>query len=159
MSIEGSILKSFCSFFWLLWLAAWPLQHATLRPRTFSAVYHSSFLPNSSASSSSLTGCFSSPLLSSRYQLANLHHFARHPSRSLPVCLPTSRPPSAVHFLNSSRQITTAKTRHRGFVLRTIASSVGGVIRFESARARPLGTRLQRADPSATSNHLEIPKK
>lgn len=95
------------------------------------------FLRDSSASSSSLTSRFSLPLLLallSGYQLAKLHHFTNtHFSSCL---LPPSRP-SAVHFLNSSRQIITAKTRYPGFVLRTIASSVGGVICFGNARGCP----------------------
>lgn len=95
------------------------------------------FLRDSSASSSSLTGRFSSPLLLALlpgYQLAKLRHFTNtHFSSCL---LPPSRP-SAVHFLNSSRQIITAKTRYPAFVLRTIASSVGGVICFGNARGCP----------------------
>lgn len=131
ISIEASAsrLRSFSFFLPLVLCLA-----VTTRYFNREFLLQFTFLRDSSASSSSLTSRFSSLALLSGYQLAKLHHFTNtHFSSCL---LPPSRP-SAVHFLNSSRQIITAKTRYPGFVLRTIASSVGGVICFGNARGCP----------------------
>lgn len=141
--------------------AARPLQQRPDR-ETSSAVYHSSFLRSSSASSSSLTARFSftpatpPALLPLSLSLPGYQLTATLLSSCLPPSLSPIFPILCGSFFEFFQANNNRKNRHLGFVLGTMQPPpAGGVICFENARLP--GTRFHRGAAARSLNPLAPP--